>query len=64
MDPLFLPIPDACRVLGIGRSKIYELIGNGRITVRKIGRKTLIPREELVAFAAGLPVASAKSEAA
>jgi excisionase family DNA binding protein len=54
MEPIFLPIPDACRVLGVGRSKLYELIAAGDISIRKIGRKTLIPREDLMSFAARL----------
>lgn len=54
MEPILLPIPDACRVLGIGRSKLYELIAAGDITIRKLGRKTLVPSAELVAFAAKL----------
>jgi excisionase family DNA binding protein len=54
MEPIFLPIPDACRVLGVGRSKLYELIAVGDISIRKIGRKTLVPCEELTSFAARL----------
>ena len=54
MDPIFLAIPDACRALGIGRSKLYELIAADEITIRKIGRKTLIPREDLTSFAGRL----------
>ncbi len=54
MEPLLLPVPDAARVIGISRSTLYELIAAGEITIRKIGRKTLIPREDLVTFAAQL----------
>jgi len=54
MEALFLPIPDACRALGIGRSKLYELIATGDLSIRKIGRKTLIPRDDLTAFASRL----------
>lgn len=66
MDVLLLPIPDACRALGIGRSKLYGLIAAGEITIRKIGRKTLIPRDDLTSFAARLSadIANRKSEAA
>jgi excisionase family DNA binding protein len=42
MEPILLSIPDACRVLGIGRSKLYELINAGRLDIVKIGRRTLI----------------------
>ena len=54
MDPILLPVPDACRVIGVSRSTLYELIAAGDITIRKIGRKTLIPREDLMSFAARL----------
>ncbi len=54
MDPILLPVPEACRVIGISRSTLYELIAAGDITIRKIGRKTLIPREDLTSFAARL----------
>ena len=64
MEALFLPIPDACRALGIGRSKLYELISSGAISIRKIGRKTLIPREDLTSFAARLAAGKDKPEAA
>lgn len=62
MEPLLLPVPDACRVIGVSRSTLYELISAGAISIRKIGRKTLIPREDLISFAARL--AASKLEAA
>jgi excisionase family DNA binding protein len=66
VDAILLPIPDACRALGIGRSKLYELIAAGDITIRKIGRKTLVPRADIAAFVARLTadMANRKSEAA
>jgi excisionase family DNA binding protein len=42
MEPILLPVPDACRVIGVSRSVLYELIAEGAITTRKLGRKTLI----------------------
>jgi excisionase family DNA binding protein len=56
MDPILIPITEACRILGVGRSKLYTLIAAGELTVRKVGRKTLIPRTELEGFAARLPI--------
>ena len=57
-EPLLLSIADACRTIGVSRSKIYELIAAGDLTVRKVGRKSLIAREELALFAARLPVST------
>tara|TARA_R110000868_G_scaffold18003_2_gene78259 strand:+ start:6283 stop:6480 length:198 start_codon:yes stop_codon:yes gene_type:complete len=36
-------IREACRMTGIGRSKLYELTGEGEIEVVKIGAMTLVP---------------------
>ena len=41
--PLTVRIRDACRMTGIGRSKIYELIAQGEIETIKIGAITLVP---------------------
>jgi len=43
IQPLSVRIPDACRMTGIGRSKLYELIKDGRIRTIKVGAITLIP---------------------
>lgn len=40
-------IPEAIRMTGIGRSKIYELIASGDIEAVKVGRCTLIKVESL-----------------
>ena len=46
-EPLAYSIADACRVTSLGRTRLYELINEGRIEVRKIGGRTLIPAESL-----------------
>lgn len=43
-------IRDACRMTGIGRSKLYELIGAGKISTIKVGSITLIPVASLKLF--------------
>ena len=42
MEPFLLPIPATCEALGIGRSKVYELINAGQLEIVKIGRRTLV----------------------
>ena len=64
MEPILLPVSDACRAIGVSRSTLYELISSGAISIRKIGRKTLIPREDLTSFAARLAASKDKPEAA
>jgi len=47
LRPITVRIPDAIRMTGLGRSKLYELISSGDIETVKIGRCTLIPVESL-----------------
>lgn len=48
--PLTVRIRDACRMTGIGRSKLYELIAQGEIETIKIGTITLMPVAGLEEF--------------
>lgn len=48
--PLAHQINSACYRLGIGRSKLYELIQSGEIKPFKVGRRTLILEAELQRF--------------
>jgi excisionase family DNA binding protein len=47
---LTVRIPEACRLTGIGRSKLYELIRAGKIRTIKVGTITLIPVGSLAEF--------------
>jgi excisionase family DNA binding protein len=42
IEPLSVDIPGACRMTGLGRSKIYELLGSGELQGLKIGRRRII----------------------
>jgi excisionase family DNA binding protein len=50
LQPLTVRIRDACRMTGIGRSKLYELIADGEIEILKVGAITLVPVAGLQAF--------------
>jgi excisionase family DNA binding protein len=52
-DKLAYSIPEACIAIGIGRTRLYEEIKSGRIAVKKIGKRTLIPVSGLAAFLKG-----------
>ena len=52
LEPITVRIPEACRITGIGRSKLYELIQSGEIRAIKVGRMTLIPIQNLRDFLA------------
>lgn len=47
---LAFTISEACRSIGISRSKLYELISTGRLRVNKIGSRTIIPAQSLYAL--------------
>jgi len=46
-EPLAYSVADACRVSSIGRTRLYALIKEGQLEVRKIGKRTLIPAASL-----------------
>ena len=50
-------LADARKALGIGTTKLYELIGEGHLPTLKLGRRTLIRTESLRAFLAKLEAA-------
>lgn len=54
-DQLLLTVKDACRIGGFGNTVAYELIRNGRLDARKLGRRTLITVESLQRLADSLP---------
>ena len=61
MEPISVKIPEAVRLSGISRSRIYELMRDGDIEFAKIGSSTLIIVESLRRFidANRAPLASA-----
>jgi excisionase family DNA binding protein len=52
MRPITVRIREACRITGIGRSKIYELIRDGDIETVKVGSLTLVTVAGLESFIA------------
>jgi excisionase family DNA binding protein len=48
-------IPEVAKAVGVGRSYIYGEIKEGRLRVRKAGRRTLIYEEDLRAWLEALP---------
>ncbi len=41
-NPVARTVKDFCRAYGIGASKTYELIRNGKLQTVKVGTRTLI----------------------
>jgi excisionase family DNA binding protein len=47
LPPLAVRVKEACRLTGMGRSKLYLLIREGHVETIKIGSMTLIPMRSL-----------------
>ena len=56
--PIAVTVPEACKMLGLGRTTIYTLINEGKLKPRKSGSRTLFLVSELQAFANNLPEAA------
>jgi excisionase family DNA binding protein len=49
-EPISVKIPEAVRLTGLSRSRIYELMRSGDIEFAKVGSSTLILVESLRRF--------------
>jgi excisionase family DNA binding protein len=55
LEPLGLSIAEAAKTAGVGRTTIYEALASGRLSARKLGRRTIIRANDLDAWLAALP---------
>jgi hypothetical protein len=55
--PLAYTVPEAVKATGLARTRLYELAGQGRITFRRAGRRTVILADDLRTLLASLPPA-------
>ena len=49
-EPDVLTVPEAAKLLGIGKNQAYELVKNGRLGAIKLGKKIIVPKLSLVDF--------------
>jgi excisionase family DNA binding protein len=63
VDKLLLTPTEAAQVLSISRSKLYELIGEGRLTTVRIDASRRVPAQALVEFIQHLQQPEANVEA-
>lgn len=47
VEPICVRVNDAARMIGIGRTKLYELISSGELETVKIGKATRITTDSL-----------------
>ena len=55
--PLCYSPLQAAKLLNIGRTTLFALLGRGEIKARKLGTRTLIPATELSRYIDSLPLA-------
>ena len=55
MEIIAYNVQAACAALGIGRTHLYQLISDGHLETRKIGRRTVIPAISLRRYFESLP---------
>lgn len=51
---LSFTIEEACTVTGIGRTKLYEVLDSGKLPAKKLGKRTLILKTDLMVFLSSL----------
>jgi len=47
---LFVSVPEAARLLGIGKTKAFDMVHQGELSAVRIGRRRLVPRAALLAM--------------
>lgn len=50
IEPVLISIADASRALGIGKTKMYELISKNALTTVQIGTRRLVTLQSVRAF--------------
>ena len=53
LEPLAYSVNEAIRVSSLGRTRLYQLINEGKLEARKVGKRTLIPAASLRRLIAG-----------
>lgn len=51
MDPIFVSIADAQRMLGLGKTSLYSLIADNKLETKQIGRRRLVVVSSIRQFA-------------
>lgn len=54
-EPLAYRVKEAARLMGIGRSTLFELIKEGRLPARKVCGATVVLRADIIAFLEDAP---------
>ena len=53
-NPILMTAAEVCAALHLGKSKLWELVGENHLPVVRIGRATRFPRHAVLAYVANL----------
>jgi excisionase family DNA binding protein len=57
VEPICVKVNDAARMIGVGRTKLYELIAAGEVDIVKLGKSTRVTTASLYNLIKKLQVA-------
>ena len=63
-DPLLYKIADVADLLGLGQSKVYRLVRDGKLRAVRVDGVIRIPRDSLESYVAALPAVTPDEESA
>src|SRR5262249_14794297 len=55
MDRIAYTLPEAARVAGVSRTRIFDAVRKQELTIRKAGRASIVTHDDLVAWIKSLP---------
>jgi excisionase family DNA binding protein len=58
IEPFAVEFNEACRLIPCGRSTLYDLIAKKKLRLLKLGRKSMIPIEDIRALVDSLKTAA------
>ena len=61
MDKILLKVPEVAEMIGLGRSKAYQLMGSGELASVRVGRARRIPTEAVRKWVADQSAAEERS---
>jgi hypothetical protein len=56
MDRIAYSLPEAARIAGVSRTRIFDAVRSRELTIRKAGRSSIVTHDDLVAWIRSLPV--------
>jgi excisionase family DNA binding protein len=54
MKKISFTVKQTCALIGVGKTKLYEILGSGELPAKKCGNRTLILKADLEKFLSNL----------